>query len=115
MSEFYGRIQGSRGEATRCGSKDSGISATAETWGSVLRVGQRTASYTESGHAATISIQGKYGGTALYLDFDADTVYQESEDPEVKAALQEVSEAMDRADAIAKLKAQERANTKAAA
>lgn len=32
MSHFYGTLQGSRGQATRCGTKDSGITATAASW-----------------------------------------------------------------------------------
>ena len=32
MSHFYGTLQGSRGEATRCGTKRSGIEATAASW-----------------------------------------------------------------------------------
>lgn len=32
MSHFYGTLQGHRGEATRCGSKDSGIQVTAASW-----------------------------------------------------------------------------------
>ena len=32
MSHFYSRIKGSRGEATRCGTKSSGIRANATGW-----------------------------------------------------------------------------------
>jgi hypothetical protein len=32
MSHFYGTLKGTRGEATRCGSKDSGIVAHAASW-----------------------------------------------------------------------------------
>ncbi|MHB8098117.1 MAG: hypothetical protein ACYDD5_00830 [Sulfuricurvum sp.] len=32
MSHYYSRIQGHRGEATRCGTKSSGITATATGW-----------------------------------------------------------------------------------
>lgn len=32
MSHFYGRIQGSRGEATRCGTKSSGLTVSANGW-----------------------------------------------------------------------------------
>ncbi|MCP4900166.1 MAG: hypothetical protein GY906_24610 [bacterium] len=32
MSHFYSSIQGNRGEATRCGTKGSGIRATAQSW-----------------------------------------------------------------------------------
>lgn len=33
MSHFYSRIQGSKGAATRCGTRGSGISAEATGWG----------------------------------------------------------------------------------
>ena len=32
MSHFYGDLQGNRGEATRCGSRDSGISSHVRGW-----------------------------------------------------------------------------------
>lgn len=32
MSRFYGDLKGNRGEATRCGSKDSGIRSHARGW-----------------------------------------------------------------------------------
>lgn len=87
MSEFYARIQGSRGEATRCGSKSSGISATAETWHSVIRAEQHGSTQSMSGHEATVNVAGKHGGSALTLRFDADTLYAQSDDPKVRAAL----------------------------
>lgn len=37
MSAFYGTVEGQRGPATRCGSLDSGIRASAQSWkGSVV-------------------------------------------------------------------------------
>ena len=37
MATFYGSIKGSRGEATRCGTKNSGIKASVQSWnGSVI-------------------------------------------------------------------------------
>lgn len=38
MSHFYGTLQGSRGEATRCGSKDSGIHTVAASWQGAISV-----------------------------------------------------------------------------
>ena len=32
MSHFYGQLQGSRGNATRCGSTTSGIEASVQSW-----------------------------------------------------------------------------------
>lgn len=37
MSTFYGTVKGCRGVATRCGSRESGIKASAQSWdGSVV-------------------------------------------------------------------------------
>lgn len=37
MSAFYGTLQGSRGQATRCGTRGSGIKASAQSWqGSII-------------------------------------------------------------------------------
>ena len=37
MAHFYGKLQGSRGEATRCGTKSSGVETVAASWqGSVV-------------------------------------------------------------------------------
>jgi hypothetical protein len=38
MSHFYGVIQGNRGDATRGGSKGSGLTATAASWAGAIRV-----------------------------------------------------------------------------
>ena len=32
MSKLYGSLQGCRGEATRCGSKNSGMRASVQSW-----------------------------------------------------------------------------------
>jgi hypothetical protein len=38
MSHFYGTLQGQRGEATRCGSKASGITTVAASWKGAVEV-----------------------------------------------------------------------------
>lgn len=38
MSHFYGTLDGNRGEATRCGSKDSGLRTTAASWAGAIKV-----------------------------------------------------------------------------
>ena len=38
MSHFYGTLQGNRGQATRCGSKASGIETVAASWQGCVRV-----------------------------------------------------------------------------
>lgn len=37
MSHFYGTLNGSRGEATRCGTAGSGITTIAAGWGGAIR------------------------------------------------------------------------------
>lgn len=37
MSHFYGVLKGSRGEATRCGTKVSGLRVTAASWEGAVR------------------------------------------------------------------------------
>jgi hypothetical protein len=37
MSHFYGTLQGARGPATRCGTKKSGVTATAASWAGAVR------------------------------------------------------------------------------
>jgi len=37
MSHFYGTLQGNRGEATRCGTKKSGIETYAASWKGAIR------------------------------------------------------------------------------
>lgn len=38
MAHFYGTIQGARGEASRLGSKASGLSTVAASWNGAVRV-----------------------------------------------------------------------------
>ena len=37
MSHFYSLIQGNRGEATRCGTKDSGVTSCVASWTGAVR------------------------------------------------------------------------------
>lgn len=37
MSHFYGKLQGSRGEVTRCGTKTSGHSSSIAGWNGAIR------------------------------------------------------------------------------
>ena len=52
MSRFYGSLQGNRGMATRCGTKDSGISAHVRGW--------------DIGVYAEVRPCGKCGGDRVY-------------------------------------------------
>ena len=38
MSHFYGTPQGNRGEATRCGSRSSGLTTIAASWSGAVRI-----------------------------------------------------------------------------
>ena len=38
MSHFYGVLEGSRGQATRCGTKSSGVNVTVAGWRGAVRV-----------------------------------------------------------------------------
>lgn len=38
MAHFYGVLQGSRGQATRCGTKSSDLDVTAASWQGAVRV-----------------------------------------------------------------------------
>ena len=38
MSHYYGTLQGSRGQATRCGTKYSGMETVAASWDGAIRV-----------------------------------------------------------------------------
>jgi hypothetical protein len=38
MAHFYGNLKGSRGEATRCGTANSGLSVSARSWAGSVTV-----------------------------------------------------------------------------
>lgn len=38
MAHFYGKLDGSRGQATRCGTKKSGMQTVAASWSGAVRV-----------------------------------------------------------------------------
>lgn len=38
MAHFYGTLKGARGEATRCGTKNSGVTTYAAGWGGAIKV-----------------------------------------------------------------------------
>ena len=63
MAELYGRIQGNRGEATRCGSRD--MDTSAETWNGSVKVHLRR------GGDFTVRVGDKRGGrTAITGNVD---------------------------------------------
>jgi hypothetical protein len=50
MSHFYGVLSGSRGDATRCATKKSGLVATAAGWGGCVKVSIHHDEKTETDH-----------------------------------------------------------------
>jgi hypothetical protein len=64
MSHFYGVLHGSRGEATRCGTKDSGVTATAASWEGAIK----TTLYERDGQDyAEVTMQPWHGSGTRYL------------------------------------------------
>lgn len=37
MAHFYGKVRGSKGEATRCGTRNSGMKTYCAAWGGAIR------------------------------------------------------------------------------
>jgi hypothetical protein len=99
MAHFYGRLQGNRGEATRCGVKSSGIMATVETWESVLRVDQ---DFRDGRNEAYVGLQGKYGGTVLGFFLEGDLIVKHGSDDTVSDAIENVRSAVTALNAIAR-------------
>jgi len=66
MSHFYGTLQGSRGEATRCGTKDSGIVTYAAGWNGAIRVVVWEEENVDRYTVSLTSWQGS-GGSSLHL------------------------------------------------
>ncbi len=70
MAHFYGSIQGQRGEATRLGSKNSGLRAITAGWTGAISV---TLSHKDGKDVATIyrqPHQNSGGNTILIGEFD---------------------------------------------
>lgn len=73
MAHFYGSIQGQRGEATRLGSKNSGLTAITAGWTGAISV---TLSHRDGKDVATIYRQphkSSGGNTILLGEFDLAT------------------------------------------
>lgn len=89
MSHFYAGIQGQRGEATRMGSKDSGIDGYVQSHDARMAVSM---SYYAGTDRAFFTLQGgysNYSGGRLALDF-----------PQVNAVVNAVSQGDKKIDAI---------------
>ena len=65
MSHFYGTLQGNRGQATRCGTKNSGIQTVAASWQGCVKVNLYEKDGTDY---ATVSLAPWHGvGTSKLL------------------------------------------------
>ena len=87
MSHFYSGITGSRGPATRAGTKDSGIDGYVQGHGSRISVGMHY-NNTEERDDASIVLSGGYssnaGSQAIYLpDIDSIVAALDCGDPKV--------------------------------
>jgi len=99
MAQFYGRVHGNRGEATRMGSKASGIRATAETWRSVLVVAFRHLDGSDTDRGS-FAIQGKHGSTIFQTSVNFDDVVRAhaADDEGVRDALRKLGDAFSELD-----------------
>lgn len=76
MSHFYGSMCGNRGEATRCGTKDSGHYGHIRGWNSGVQVDAR---YSEWQERDEFHISGT-GGSSGYGSYTIGKVYLDDED-----------------------------------
>lgn len=96
MSHFYGRLQGGRGGVTRCGTKNSGIEATVESWSTIIRTKQMRAGDSDIG---IIDFTTKHGNPMFRATFDAERVARwAGTDPAVDKALADVQAAFRKLD-----------------
>ena len=77
MSHFYGEIQGSRGEATRCGTEDSGMYGHIRGWGVGVSVTM------ERQDGKDVAVVRKTGGSNGY---SAEVIFYAYEDGTIKYA-----------------------------
>lgn len=61
MSHFYGDLSGNRGEATRCGTKSSGIAAHVRGWSFGVRAHVFYDEETDTDHARVYLTSGSRG------------------------------------------------------
>jgi hypothetical protein len=66
MSHFYGTVQGHRGEATRAGSKDSGIETYAASWHGAVHAALSQVDEHDVAHVGIVPWQGRGERVTLY-------------------------------------------------
>lgn len=92
MSHFYGRVQGGRGEAHRCGHKSSGLRVEAATWGEKI---ETQLSHDHGRDYATVLLR-KRDGTPVVLYSGEINVGETPPDMPVPAfTLKEINQAQD--------------------
>jgi len=75
MSHFYGSMQGSRGEATRCGTKNSGFTAHIRGWDIGVEVWLR---YDEKKKCDVVEVQLTGGSNGRRVGRHLGTFYDNS-------------------------------------
>lgn len=66
MSHFYGTLQGNRGEASRGGSKDSGITSYTASWRGAVRVRLYVKDSVDMAYVELVPWQGQGTNQLLY-------------------------------------------------
>lgn len=100
MAHFYGGITGSRGPATRQGTKESGFSAYAQGWGSRLTVGFHYNATADQDDAAIMIGGGPSshaGSRSIHLpDIDSIVTALDSGDPKIQKIWQRIQGEFDK-------------------
>jgi hypothetical protein len=90
MAHFYGTIRGQAGDASRLGSKRSGIRSTVETWGAILSANIFHFSGMEADELA-VNLSTKHGSTRPLLTItDVDTVAANMDDEKVRRRIERI-------------------------
>lgn len=97
MAHFYGRLQGQAGEATRTGSKSSGITARGETWRCSGEV--RILTRRDGGDSLMLRFGSKRNADTIFLLRDPDATAQVMDDPKIKRLFERVYELSARIEA----------------
>ena len=66
MSHFYGTLRGQAGEATRCGSKNSGLTAWAASWQGAVQISLYEQDGVDMANVSLIPWQGAGVSKLLY-------------------------------------------------
>ena len=67
MAHFYGNLKGSRGEATRCGTRQSGIRVSARSWAGSVSVEMQGREDGTPGVIIRCSDTSSTGGRVVYV------------------------------------------------